>query len=245
MPATDKVEDYYNLTHPHRWAREGAFQHPRLGKFRARGRGVRGKGHDPVPSLGILHVPHADIMRRGRDLTAEAMARYLADPGERRSASIHAFSDRDSYVITQPFDSEAWGAANGQANAAAIQFEIGGRLGQGDAYWKTNDAILKYIQTAKSVIKGSFLAFGDEWEWAIPPLEKAVLNYDGSVSVKGWTQHREVPYFNRQTGTFNQVDPKTNLVQGQNPDITPNFPWKLWFNILATEMVRYKKTGEL
>lgn len=241
----DSIEDYYNLTHPHRWARENAFEH-RLGNFRARGRGIRSYGHDPVPSLGVLHVPHADILlRTGRDLTAERMAAYLADPAERRSASIHAFSDRDSYLVTQPFDSEAWGAANGQANAAAIQFEIGGRLGQGDAYWRSDDAILKYRQTAKSVIKGSLLAFGDQWEWAIPPLEKAQLNRDGSVRVKGWTQHREVPYFNRQTRTFNQVDPAKNLVQGQNPDVTPNFPWNLWFEILAEAMVAYRKTGTL
>ena len=43
------------------------------------------KGHPPAPSLGVLHVPHADIITRtGRDLTAERIARYLADlPPER------------------------------------------------------------------------------------------------------------------------------------------------------------------
>ena len=243
MPAQDSPQDYLNLRVPHRHAGKQDFQH-RLGAFQARGRGVRGKGHPPAPSLGVLHVPHADIITRtGRDLTAERIARYLADPPERRNASIHAFSDRDSYVICQPFDSEAWGAGNSHANAAAIQFEIGGRLGQGDAYWRGDDAVKKYIQTAKAVIKGSVLAFGDEWEWAIPPLEKAELNKDGSVRRPGWTQHREVPYFNRRTRKYNQVNPRTNQVKGQNPDVTPNFPWGIWFEILAKEMIRYRQSG--
>ncbi len=242
MAARDSISDYYNLTHPHRWAGKTAFQH-RLGDFQARGRGVRGKNHPPEPSLGILHVPHADILlRTGRDLTAERMAAYLADPAERRSASIHAFSDRDSFLITQPFDSEAWGAANSHANASAIQFEIGGRLGQGDAYWRSEDAVKKYVQTAKSVVQGSYLAFGDEWEWAIPPLEKAQLNRDGSTRVKGWTQHREVPYFDRRTRTYNQPD-ENNMTKGQNPDVTPHFPWDIWFDILAKEMIRFRKEG--
>lgn len=245
MPATDSPVDYYNLEHPHRWANEGAFQH-RLGNFRARGRGVRGRDHGPVPTLGILHVPHADIrLRTGRDVTAERMAAYLADPADRRNASIHVFSDRDSYIIAQPFDSEAWGAANSHANAAAIQFEIGGKLGMGDAYWSSDDAIQKFHQAARACIHGSVLAFGDDWEWSIPKLQKAELNHDGSVRVPGWTQHREVPFWDRRRKRFNQVNPRTNQVRGQNPDVTPNFPWNLWFEILAEHMVRYKDTGKI
>ena len=93
-------------------------------------------------------------------------------------------------------------------------------------------------------MQGSYLAFGDQWEWAVPPLEKAELSRDGSVRRKGWTQHREVPFFNNQTRTYNQPD-ESNLVQGQNPDITPNFPWDVWFEVLATEMIRFRTEGGL
>ena len=244
MDSRDSISDYYNLVHPHRWAQPEAFRH-RLGNFQARGRGSRGAGHPPEPSLGILHVPHADIvLQTGADVTAERMAAYLADPPNKRSASVHAFSDRDSFVIAQPFDSIAWGAANARANAAAIQFEIGGVLHAGDEYWHSSDAVRKFEQTAKAVVRGSFLAFGKDWEWAIPPLEKAQLFADGSVQKSGWTQHREVPFYDRASRTYNQPD-QNNQVAGQNPDVTPNFPWNLWLETLAQTMLRFRTSGEL
>lgn len=244
MTPRDKIEDYFNFMHPHRWAPPGAFVH-RLGKFQARGRGKRGRGHKPRPSLGILHVPHADIVTRtGVDVTAERMAAYLANPSDRRNASIHAFSDRDSYIICQPFDSEAWGAANSWANAAAIQFEIGGRLFAGDDYWNSSDAARKLEQTAKAIVRGSWLAFGLDWEWCIPRLEVASLNENGSVkhNGEGWTQHREVPFYDRRRGVYNQPD-ENNQVKGQNPDVTRNFPWNTFFEILADEMRRFRLSG--
>lgn len=234
----DSVTDYYNLNHPHRWAEPDAFQH-RLGTFRARGRGTR-TNHPPVPSLGVLHVPHADIVSGGRDLTAERLAAYLADPGERRSASVHAFTDRDSFVISQPFDSEAWGAGNSNTNAASIQFEVGGLLDQGDAYWRSDDAALKYVQTAKAVVRGAWLAFGEDWEWSVPPLDVAELSLDGSTKRPGWTQHRLVPKWDRSMGRYHQPDAR-NQVKGQHSDVTENFPWNMFFEILAEEMIAFRK----
>lgn len=241
MPAKDAIVDYYNFTHPNRWAAKTAFKH-RLGKFQCLGTGSRRLGNGPIPSLGVLHVPVKDM--RAKDLaagkeddTAEWVAAYLANPPEKRSASIHVCSDRDSFVICQPFDSEAWGAGNSFANAASVQFEIAGWGNEGDAYWSGDDAKLKLIQTAKALIKGSRLAFGDKWRDCIPPLRRAELNPNGSVKVPGWTQHREVPKYDVKAKVYRQKD-KNNQVPGQHSDVAANFPYEHFFKIVEEEIRR-------
>lgn len=224
IKSSDKAGDYYNLTHPHRHAGENNFKH-RLGRFKAMGKGVRQYSHNKIPSLGILHLPVYDVQFKGVDYTAEHMAKYLADPVDERTASIHAFSDRDSFIICQPFDSQASGAANSRANAASIQFEIAGTGRETDAYWSTADAIKKYKQTALAICMGSALSFGDGWKWTIPPLQEALLDSKGAVIRPGWTQHREVPYYGRKKDKHNQVP-------GQHKDLAENFPYKVFFRVL-------------
>lgn len=249
MPS-DTYKDYYNLTHPNKWAIPGAFFH-RLGQFQAMGIGAR--KNKPYPSIVILHVPVADYYKgSGIDPTAERVADYLANPGEQRTASVHVCSDRDSFVLCQPFDSVCWGCANPNTAQESIEIEIAGDV-KTESYWRSSDAILKYRQAAKAIKKGLQLSFGSDWKKYCPPLQKGALNFDGSLKTPGFLQHRDVPYWDEIIITENKKRIKTgkarvlkspgwaqppvdNIKAGQHSDINKDFPWDLFFKIAKEEL---------
>lgn len=229
----DTKEHYFNFRHPHRWAKAGNFKH-RLGNFRCKGRGKR-KGH-PMPDVGVLHVPGAEIVRRnGRDFTAERMAAYLADPPEKRSASVHLFADRDSCIICLPFDSVAYGCGNKNTYERSIEIEIAGTMREYRNYWRGLDAEKKLRWAAKGVVYGSRLAFGVDWRRAIPSRNRAELAHNGGIVRPGWTQHREIPIWDKAKRKYAQP-PVENLKAGQHADICANFPYDVWFEMLESEI---------
>ena len=155
---------------------------------------------------------------------------------------MHICSDTDSFVLCIPFDSVGYGAGNTKANDAAVQIEMGGMGNEPKAYWESTDAIKKYVQIGQALIKGAKLAYGLDpqvWTKGIPPLKKAVLQFNGAVKEPGWTQHREVPYWNSTKNAFNQVGSAgKNQVLGQHADVHEDFPWATFFDIVKQEIDR-------
>lgn len=230
---TDKATDYYNFIHPHRWIKGKPFVH-RLGQFQTPGKGTR--KNFPYPQVGVIHVPVFDVMIKGVDVSAERMAGYLADPSDKRIGSINSFVDRDSFILSLPFDSVTWNCMNGQTNEISISFEIAG-WGDYRDNWNGKDALLKYRMLARALAKGSQLAFGEKWYLYIPPLNKAKLDEKGNCIIPGWIQHREVPFFD---GKIWQQPDSHNQVKGQHVDITENFPWNLFFSTVSDELIKIK-----
>lgn len=244
----DKFQNYFNFVLPKPRA---SIIETRLGKFQVMGEPVRDKKtyiksiekFYPAPVVGVLHVPAGDIIRSGKDVTAESCARYLATGGS--SASVHLCSDRDSCILCLPFDMVGYHCANPRTHQFSIGIEIGG-LGEGkdsykgikgDLYWSTDDAILKYRQTAIGLIEGFRLLYPKYWKEYFIPFQKAETTSNGSYKTSGWTQHREIPIYNRARKIFNQVGSGgKNQVLGQHVDIAANFPWDLFFQIIQEEI---------
>lgn len=249
----DKPQNYYNFVLQNKSI--GKPKRYRLGEYRAAGEPVRKKGlypknlqhFYPGPLVGVLHVPVANIIDRktGQDKTAELTAQYLAG----RGASVHVCSDRDNYILCMPFDSVAWHCANSNTHQFSIGIEMGG-LGEGkdefngikgDKYWSTDDAIVKYRQVAMGVIEGTRLLYGKKWKQYLIPLQKAELNSTGGLITPGWTQHREVPIWNKTTNSYNQNHSAgLNQVKGQHTDVCANFPWDIFFMIFKEEIKKWE-----
>lgn len=248
----DKPADYYNLVRPHYLARPDQFVH-RLGTFKTGGIGSR-PYPGGMPRVGVLHVPVIEaspaVKRQGNDDTAEVCARYLADPAENypgnkwhregvtKRGNVHACSDRDSYVLCLPMDSQCWGCANHNTAQESYEIEIAGLGTEGSVYWSGSDARKKLVQTARAVIRGAKLAFDDRWEQAIPPARKAELHPNGAVRLSGWAQHRDVPIWSGRERRW--VQPPENIRYGQHSDICEGFPWQSWFDVLIQEVSNAK-----
>lgn len=239
MIATDKLEDYFNFTHPHRISQPGAFQH-RLGAFQTCGRGKRPRL--PYPSIGVLHVPVYDAGGpSGDDLTAEIVAAYLADPPEnqnpekygRRFASVHACADRDSFVLCLPADAVCWGCGNFNTAEDSWEVEIAGLSTEPPGYWATEDGTKKLVQAARAHVTAAKLAFGDSWRLGLVPPQLGQVDEAGRVVRSGWLQHRDIPYW---TGTKWAQPPADNIRAGQHSDICAGFPWMHFFGVLAAEI---------
>lgn len=235
---TDNISDYYNFTHPHNAVGPGVFKH-RLGNFQTPGGGQM----QGAPTVGVLHVPVADFYNGGADQTAEIVAKYLSAPPENyephkhggfiRTGCTHATSDRDSFVLCLPMDSVAWGCGNPNTGARSWEIEIAGWGKDTAEYWRGPDARLKLIQAARAHIAAAKLVGGDEWKKWVIPAQKAVLNSYGVCLTPGWTQHREIPYWN---GYKWAQPPTDNLMAGQHYDICENFPYDVWFEVLNGEV---------
>lgn len=261
MKPTDKASDYFNFSNPNYVVQSGLvakFVH-RLGTFDCVGIGQR---KIPVPNAIILHVPvYDDPYLANGDDGAEVMAKYLANPPEnnpstnyykdylakykkppRKIASVHACADRDSFILCQPADSVAYSNGNLNTYATSWDIEIAGLGTETPTYWKSKDAELKLIQSAKAIIKSFQLSFGDEWESCIPPRQKAVFMPNGVVAVKGFSQHREVPYAVYLNGAFSRwAQYPENLKYGQHSDICEDFPFDYFFKILDREIEQTKQ----
>lgn len=247
---TDKATDYFNFQHPNYLAVSGKYQpvQHRLGTFPTVGVGTR-KYAPAIPKVIVLHVPVADYWKQGMgtDNTAEMVALYLANPpennptspyyknGQKKVGYVHLTADRDSYVLCWPFDAVAWGCGNPNTYECSIEIEIAGKGTETVDYWKGPDAALKFSQTCKGLIKGYQLSFGADWKTYLPPFQKAVLANDGSVRTPGFTQHRDVPFYNYRNNTWAQP-PKDNIAAGQHADICENFPYEAFFKVLAQEI---------
>jgi hypothetical protein len=246
----DRFQNYFNFVvqKPNMQPKQ-----TRLGKFSFAGEPVRKKSAYPkelqylypAPLVGVLHVPVANIVdkKTGRDNTAELVARYLASSPVQ--ASVHLSTDRDSFILSAPFDTVTWHCANAQTHQFSIGIEMGG-LGEGkdeykgvkgDAYWSTDDAIQKYRILARGVIEGLRLLYPKNWKEYMIPLQKAELKENGSFKKAGWTQHREVPIWSNKLNRFNQNHSAgKNQVLGQHTDICADFPWELFFTIFKEEV---------
>jgi len=249
----DKFQNYFNfvLQKPGIQPRQ-----TRLGKFSFAGDPIRKKNAYPkdlqhiypAPLVGVLHVPVANIVdkKTGKDNTAESVARYLASNPVQ--ASVHLNTDRDSFILSMPFDMITWHCANVQTHQFSIGIEMGG-LGEGkdeykgvkgDAYWSTDDAIIKYRWVAKGTIEGFRLLYPKYWKDYMIPLQKAEVTENGSYKKSGWTQHREIPIWSKRLNKFNQNHSAgRNQVLGQHTDVCADFPWELFFEIFAEEMNRF------
>lgn len=243
----DSSKDYFNFQNPSRWVLPKSFKH-RLGDFQTPGVGNRDikfypidyKDYYPFPLVCVLHLPVANIKYKGQDLTAERTASYLANPGEKRSASINLTVDTDSFVTCLPLDCESWHCSNVNVHKVGIGVEIAG-LGEGkdtynnisgDAYWSTDEAIKKYRQVFKGLI-AMYKLLTPEFTRYFVPLQKAQLDNSGKVIIPGYIQHREVPILlNRKWNTKD----KNNQVQGQHTDLCANFPYDLFFKIGIEEI---------
>lgn len=248
----DKAQNYYNFVLQNK---NIVAKKWRLGQYSTAGEPVRKKNLYPkdsvhlypAPLVGVLHVPVANILDKNKkDITAELTAKYLAG----REASVHVCSDRDSYILCLPFDSVGWHCANSNTHQFSIGIEMGG-LGEGkdsyngikgDAYWSTDDAILKYRQVAKGVIEGTRLLYGEKWEQYLIPLQKAELNSSGGIVKAGWTQHREIPIWSKTLQAYNQNNSAgKNQVRGQHTDVCADFPWELFFKVFEEEISNAKQ----
>jgi hypothetical protein len=234
----DSANQYFNFMHPHRASTPGMFAH-RLGAFQACGGGQR-KGQ-PEPRIGILHVPVFDVPTLSGDFTAERVAAYLADPPENqnpakyglRFASVHACSDRDSYVLCLPADSICWGCGNFNTAAESWEIEIAGLGTEPGSYWSGPEGTAKLRQAARAHVKAAQLAFGEDWRRGIVPPQKGALDAIGKVTRPGWLQHRDVPFW---SGSSYAQPPEDNIRAGQHSDICADFPYERWFSILANEI---------
>lgn len=246
---TDSPNDYYNFKTPNYLVTSGKYQPVvhRLGSFPTVGVGNR-KYNPGIPKVIVLHVPVADYFKQGTmDYTAENVALYLANPPENNPSSkyyrpgvkkvgyVHLTADRDSYVVCWPFDSVAWGCGNPNTYEASLEIEIGGMGTETPDYWRGADAALKFKQTAKGIIKGYQLAFGNDWKLYLPPFQIAELSNNGSVLKQGFTQHRDVPYYDYKKNVWAQP-PKDNILAGQHADICEGFPFDSFFKVLAQEI---------
>ena len=259
---TDKPSDYYNFQNPNilvKLGKQPKFIH-RLGQFDAIGIGKRPYASG-TPSVGVLHVPvYEDSYLINGDDGAEVTARYLANPPEndpstkyyqeyvqkygrepRKVASVHATSDRDSFVLCLPADSICYGCGNQNTYKYSWEVEIAGTGNEDKEYWRSEDAQKKFVQTAKAVVKSFQLSFGDKWKETIPPLQKAVLAPNGEVVTPGWTQHREIPYaaYTKEGRFIKWAQYPENLNYGQHGDIHPEFPFDLFFAIVRAEIAKY------
>lgn len=215
----DKPENYYNFTHPNKWVQPKSFIH-RLGQFQCAGIPKRQK---PV-SVIVLHIPDYDYVNHGIDITCEKMAGYLADPVDRNISSVHAFSDRDSFILSMPSDTVVYGCANQNTRQESIEIEIGGNFKHhaNQEYWHTADAKLKLINTVKALKQLQILCNYD-----MPPLQIAKLDAKGTVVIPGFIQHRDIPIWAK--GEWQQ--PPKSWELGQHKDICENFPYEILFDI--------------
>jgi len=241
----DSVANYFNFnTRHHGCELQGIVYRHRLGAFFTPGGGMRQTG--AIPAVGVLHVPVYDAGRSlGPDPSAEVVAKYLANPPENydipkhgaRNGSTHASSDRDSFVLLLPYDGDCWGCGNFYTARSSWEIEIAGTGEEKAAYWKTDDARLKLVQAARAHIASCRLVFtGDDWKGALIPRQVAKLDNMGNVLEPGWTQHRDVPYFDKRKGVF--VPYPDNLLAGQHYDICEDFPFDFWFQILEEEIAK-------
>lgn len=232
---TDSPNDYYNFTHPHRITPAGAFLH-RLGAFQTCGKGRRLRQDRPL--LGILHVPVFEAAGASGDFTAERVAAYLADPPEnqnpqkygKRFASVHATADRDSYVLCLPADTVCYGCGNIITAEDTWEIEIAGLGTEPGSYWEGPDGTRKLEQAARAHVKAAQLVWGSEWATCICPPQKGAVDQTGRVTVPGWLQHRDIPFWDGRRFAQPPVD---NIRAGQHSDICADFPYEHWFAILA------------
>ena len=216
----DKPENYYNFTHPNRWIMPNSFRH-RLGSFQCAGIQIRIK---PVKCI-ILHIP--DWTRVDNvDHTAEDMAKYLADPPEKNIASVHIFSDSDSFVLAMPSDSIVYGCANQNTRLESIEIEMAGTFKQhaNPEFWRSETGIKIMTNAVKAIKQLQILCHFD-----MPTLQIAKLNNIGVVEVPGFCQHRDVPIWGE--GQWRQ--PPESFKYGQHQDICENFQYDILFDIFT------------
>lgn len=217
----DSKSNYYNFVHPHRHARSDEFK-CRLGNFQTKGGGQKTK---PL-SVIVLHVPiYDDKDLSDGDQSAEKMARYLANPQENISASVHIFSDRDSYILSLPADTIAYGCGNPHTYQQSLEIEISGDLSCDREYWLSDDGVKKLKVTAYAIWKSIEIAYGKDY--VMPPYQQAEFDDKGNVIKPGFCQHRDIPYWSMRESRYYSYPLNLNI--GQHADICPDFPYeKLW-----------------
>lgn len=253
----------YLVAHPEVMRRYGRnpiapFEH-RLGRFYAMGVGKR--AYAPAyPRVVNLHVAvWAKPFIKGNDPTAEEIAAYLANfpeniPGSPwwkepapgtvpsfRIASAHAACDIDSRIQMLPGDGIAWTCGNPFTAAESWEIEMRGLGTENADYWRSEQGTSILYQSAMALIESMRLSFGEDWEKAIPPMQKAVFNENGSVKVPGFSQHREVPYAMYRSGRFlGWAQYPENLKWGQHADVGADFPFDHYWDILKACIIQVK-----
>lgn len=181
-----------------------SISHPGLPFVRAKGFTA---GRPDGPPLWI--VWHTTEQMNETLTSAEAIANYIADPGDGRRVSYSFTADANSVLQLVECSDSPWAAGSRQANNRGIHYGLVGRASQTRAQW-----LDPFSRTMLDLVAP--IAYADQERYGIPMRQCTVA--DLRAGRRGHTTHNDCRL---AFGGTTHTDPG------------PNFPWDYLFMAIA------------